>query len=267
MPPTATTKRSPARATWTAGPVGLVGREAVVDALAVQRGDLRAVRSACARSARGRSSCAWSWRGSVVLMTSAPPRSALVVPPTKTPASPIQPSTSWRRSRPVCFWNWPSSALTPTPVIPPPPATVCSDAVEGLAEVGDAQAQPRVAGQRGEDVGAAAAGASRTCGVPMLTASTRRASGWACRAAPSVLGAALGEGLHHRRRPADRCSPAGRRCGRGPGRRGRRGRCGPGRPWSARRVRPLASVERGPCPWRRRRPSGRPRCRPRRGGR
>ncbi len=29
------------------------------------------------------------------------------------------------------------------------------------------------------------------CGVPMLTASTRRASGWACRAAPSVLGAAL----------------------------------------------------------------------------
>ena len=36
------------------------------------------------------------------------------------------------------------------------------DAVEGLAEVGHAEAQPRVAGQRGEDVGAAAAGRSPT---------------------------------------------------------------------------------------------------------
>ena len=173
--------------------------------------------------------------GSVVLMTSAPPRSALEVPPTNTPASPIQPSTSLRRSSDVCFWNCPSSALTPTPVNPPPPATVCSTRSSVWPRLATPRPSHASPGSVASDVRAAAAGASRTCGVPMLTASTRSASGWACSAGADRLGRRARERLQHRADLRVAARLLGDGAQRGPGRRGRRARCGPGRPSSARR--------------------------------
>ena len=61
------------------------------------------------------------------------------------------------RPRPCCAW--PSSACRPTPARPLPRADAVDEAVDGLAELADAEAEPRVAGQARERVGAAAGGA------------------------------------------------------------------------------------------------------------